>query len=47
MPEIGRSFDRLVNKLLHRPLESLREESGQGRRAGFQDAVAKLFQLKD
>ena len=29
--EIRRSFDRLVNKLLHPPLESLRDESPQGR----------------
>ena len=45
--EISRSFDRLVNKLLHPPLESLRHESCQSASSGFQEAVAKLFQLKD
>ena len=45
--EIGRSFDRLVNKLLHPPLESLRRESCGSAPGEFQEAVAKLFQLKD
>ena len=45
--EIRRSFDRLVNKLLHPPLESLRDESRAGRPAGLLDALARLFQLKD
>ena len=49
--EIGRSFDRLVNKLLRPPLESLRkesrQESRQGVSSGFQKAVARLFQLED
>jgi glutamyl-tRNA reductase len=45
--EIGRSFDRLVNKLLHPPLESLRDESRKGVPRGLLDALARLFQLKD
>lgn len=45
--EICRSFDRLVNKLLHCPLESLQQESRRGVSSGFQEAVARLFQLKD
>lgn len=45
--EIRRSFDRLVNKLLHPPLESLRDESRQGVPRGLLDALARLFQLKD
>ncbi len=45
--EIRRSFDRLVNKLLHPPLESLRDESRKGVPRGLLDALARLFQLKD
>jgi glutamyl-tRNA reductase len=45
--EIGRSFDRLVNKLLHPPLESLRDESREGVPRGLLHALARLFQLKD
>ena len=45
--EIRRSFDRLVNKLLHPPLESLRDESRHGVPHMLLDALAKLFQLKD
>jgi glutamyl-tRNA reductase len=45
--EIRRSFDRLVNKLMHPPLETLRDESRQSVPRGLLDALAKLFQLKD
>ena len=45
--EIRRSFDRLVNKLLHPPLESLRDESRHGIPHALLDALARLFQLKD
>jgi glutamyl-tRNA reductase len=45
--EIRRSFDRLVNKLLHPPLESLRDESRDGIPRGLLDALARLFQLKE
>lgn len=45
--EIRRSFDRLVNKLLHPPLESLRNESRERVPRGLLDALAKLFRLKD
>ncbi|NLX98863.1 MAG: glutamyl-tRNA reductase [Rhodopirellula sp.] len=45
--EIRRSFERLVNKLLHPPLESLRHESRQGTPSGLLEALARLFQLKD
>jgi glutamyl-tRNA reductase len=44
--EIRHSFDRLVNKLLHPPLMSLRDESSQGVPRGLLDALARLFQLK-
>ncbi len=45
--EVRRSFDRLVNKLLHPPLESLRDESRHGIPHVLLDALARLFQLKD
>jgi glutamyl-tRNA reductase len=45
--EINQSFDRLINKLLHPPLESLRSESQQGTPHGLLEALKRLFQLKD
>lgn len=45
--EISRSFDRLVNKLLHPPLESLRDEARYGPPHGLLDALKRLFNLKD
>ncbi len=45
--EIQMSFDRLVNKLLHPPLESLRDEAEKGTPHGLLDALKKLFQLRD
>lgn len=45
--EIERSFDRLVNKLLHPPLESLRDEAQQGTHHGLLHALRTLFQITD
>jgi glutamyl-tRNA reductase len=45
--EIRQSFDRLVGKLLHPPLESLRAESRGDTLASLLDAVDTLFQLKE
>ncbi len=45
--EIGQAFDRLVNKLLHPPLESLRSEAEKGPPHGLLDALKRLFQLRD
>ncbi|MCO6453754.1 MAG: glutamyl-tRNA reductase [Pirellulaceae bacterium] len=45
--EIERSFDRLVNKLLHPPLESLRDEASAGTPHGLLEALKRLFQLSD
>ena len=45
--EIRIAFDRLVNKLLHPPLESLRDEAKAGAPHGLLDALKRLFQLKD
>ncbi|MEX2176272.1 MAG: hypothetical protein WD872_18060 [Pirellulaceae bacterium] len=45
--EVASAFDRLVNKLLHPPLESLRDEARHGAPHGLLDALKRLFQLKD
>jgi len=45
--EIQRFADRLVNKMLHPPMESLRDQSKQGSPHGLLDALSRLFQLKE
>src|SRR5208283_1517680 len=45
--EIRQSYSRLLNKLLHPPLKSLRDESRHGIPHTLLDALARLFQLKD
>jgi glutamyl-tRNA reductase len=45
--DIAAAFDRLVNKLLHPPLESLRDEAQSGTPHGLLDALKRLFKLKD
>ncbi len=45
--EIRTAFERLVNKLLHPPLESLRHEAQSGTPHGLVDALKRLFKLKD
>ncbi len=45
--EIARSFDRLVNKLLHPPLESLRDEARNGPPHGLLESLKRLFQIRD
>ena len=45
--EIAAAFDRVVNKLLHPPLESLRDEAQEGTPHGLLDALKRLFKLKD
>lgn len=44
--EIEISFDRLVNKMLHPPLESLRDEAETGNQ-GLLEALSRLFKLQD
>lgn len=44
--EIRQAFDRLVAKILHPPLESLRDESRHASHSGLLDALQRLFQLK-
>ncbi|MAT71935.1 MAG: glutamyl-tRNA reductase [Planctomycetaceae bacterium] len=45
--EIERFADRLVNKLLHPPMESLRDASRDGPPHGLLDALRRLFHLDD
>ncbi|MEQ8849433.1 glutamyl-tRNA reductase [Botrimarina sp.] len=45
--EIERFADRLVNKMLHPPMESLRDESREGSPHTLLQALSRLFQLKD
>jgi glutamyl-tRNA reductase len=45
--EIRQFADRLVAKMLHSPLESLRAESRNGSPHGLLDALQRLFQLKE
>jgi glutamyl-tRNA reductase len=45
--EIRQFADRLVAKMLHPPLESLRDESHNGTQHGLLEALQRLFQLKD
>ncbi len=45
--EIEKSFDRLINKLLHPPLTSIRDDAAAGHRDGLLDALRRLFNLGD
>ena len=45
--EIRQFADRLVAKMLHPPLESLRDESHNGTHHGLLEALQRLFQLRD
>ncbi|MCG8449583.1 MAG: glutamyl-tRNA reductase [Pirellulales bacterium] len=45
--EIEQFADRLVNKMLHPPLESLRDASRNGTPHGLLDALKRLFHLED
>ncbi|QDT64987.1 glutamyl-tRNA reductase [Calycomorphotria hydatis] len=44
---IDRTIERIVNKLLHPPLEALKVEAKQGPPVGLMDALRKLFGLSD
>ncbi len=45
--EIEKSLDRLVNKLLHPPLSSLRNDAAAGHQRGLLEAIKQLFSLGD
>jgi glutamyl-tRNA reductase len=40
-------MDRVVNKLLHPPLESLRDAATEGAGHGLLEALKRLFRLHD
>ncbi|WP_437186287.1 glutamyl-tRNA reductase [Planctomicrobium sp. SH668] len=44
---IEKAISRIVNKLLHPPLETLRDEAKTGTPHGMIDAIKRLFQLRD
>lgn len=45
--EISYSFDRLINKMLHPPLQSLRDNADSSHHASLLEALRRLFQLND
>ncbi len=45
--EVEKSFDRLINKLLHPPLASLRDDAAEGHQRGLLEALRHLFNLGD
>jgi glutamyl-tRNA reductase len=45
--EIRRAFERYVNKMLHPPLERIRDESRRGHPHGLLEALKRLFHVKD
>ena len=45
--EVSYAFDRLVNKLLHPPLQSLRDNADSGHHATLLEALRRLFQIDD
>lgn len=45
--EIERTVEQMVNKLLHPPLEALRDEARAGTPHGLMDALKRLFRLQD
>lgn len=45
--QIENSMGRVINKLLHPPLETLREESQSGTPEGLVSALKKLFHIQD
>ncbi|MGV3485168.1 MAG: glutamyl-tRNA reductase [Planctomycetaceae bacterium] len=45
--EIENSMDRLVNKMLHPPLASLRDDAAAGHQRGLLEAIKHLFSLGD
>jgi glutamyl-tRNA reductase len=44
---VERSVERIVNKLLHPPLETLKDEAREGTHHGLLDAIRRLFRISD
>jgi glutamyl-tRNA reductase len=47
LEEIEKAIERIVNKLLHPPLKTLKDEARQGTPHGLIDALKRLFRLGD
>lgn len=47
LDEISQTLERVVNKMLHSPLQSLREESTTDEHASLLSALKRLFKIKD
>jgi glutamyl-tRNA reductase len=47
LESVERGVERIVNKLLHPPLEALRHEAKSGTPHGLIDALKRLFHLRD
>ena len=45
--EIRYAFDRLINKLLHAPMRSLRDESQEAKPSALLEAMRKLFRFTE
>jgi glutamyl-tRNA reductase len=45
--EIVMAFDRLINKILHLPMTTLRDQAEQPHHTGLIDALRRLFQIRD
>lgn len=45
--QIEKSIEQIINKLLHPPLEALRDEARQGTPHGLMNALRRLFHLDD
>jgi glutamyl-tRNA reductase len=44
---VERSVERIVNKLLHPPLQTIREEAKAGTPHGLLETIRRLFNLRD
>ena len=45
--QVEQTVNRIVNKLLHPPLEALRDEARDGTPHGLLDALSRLFHIRD
>jgi glutamyl-tRNA reductase len=47
MDQVQQSLSRIVNKLLHPPLEALKDEARDGTPHGLLEALRRLFHIRD
>ena len=47
MDQVEQTLTRMVNKLLHPPLEALKDEARDGTPHGLLDALRRLFHIRD